>query len=373
MNLKMKFILLIFIITSNLFSVSQFGCSFIFINASARDAAFGLESGTAGLRYLSPTSIGNNPAKLGAFSGVGYEYSYYDYAFGKYAVSTIAFGWKGIGLCLPMINSETKFGTTLKYYKQTLVNEEGVTIDEFTPYENNSKISIGVDVLQWSNYYLQNSDIENCQNFMKLYIGYSHNFINSRLAPDTYYEKIDGKSSFSEYGLLVQYYNGNITSLYSDWDFTFGMNFVNPGKAEIVYVNENNADNLPYGIKYGFSGCYSFNLEWFLSKNPQYRNSLLEKFTDKTLVIYTSYDKANYGGIRKIAGYGFEVSLFDIISYRIGYTKNYETDLSGLNYSLGINLEYCNRFGVALDYTKMFKSSEVYSPKKLNFIAKYIF
>ena len=136
MKTRVNLILVIIIISSSLFSVSQFGCQFLFTNTSARDAAFGLESGTAGLRYLSPSSIDNNPAKLGAFTGIGYEFSAYDYALGKFAASTIAFGWDGIGIRFPFINSESKFGTTMMHGKHTQLDENG------NVNENASKIMI---------------------------------------------------------------------------------------------------------------------------------------------------------------------------------------------------------------------------------------
>lgn len=68
--MKNKLILLIVLLAPliPLLSVSNYACEFLFINPSARDAAFGLESGVASLRNLSPASIANNPAKLGGLS-----------------------------------------------------------------------------------------------------------------------------------------------------------------------------------------------------------------------------------------------------------------------------------------------------------------
>ena len=151
-------------------------------------------------------------------------------------------------------------------------------------------------------------------------------------------------------------------------DFTFGINFVNPFKSEIYYITENQADYLPYGIKYGFSGSYSLNIYRFFNQDL-----FITYFTDKALVIYSSYDKANYGSIRKVDGYGLEISLLDIFSYRIGHTKNIITNFEGYSYSFGLNLFYRNKIGVAVDFTEMFDSSEIYSPEKWNFSAKYYF
>lgn len=373
MKLRINLILVIIIITTNLFSVSQFGCQFLFINTSARDAAFGLESGTAGLRCISPSSVDNNPAKLGAYSGIEYEFSAYDYALGKFATSTIACGWDGIGMRFPFLNTESKFGTTIMHGKQTQTDEYGNIIDEFTVFENNSKISIGIDVLKWSNQYLKNSYLENFQEFIKFYLGYSHNFVKSQLAPDTEYVNLNGKSSYSEYGFLIQNISPKYLGEYCNWDYTFGINFINPTKTEIFYINKEQADPLPYGIKFGFSYCYSLDLEWILRKYSQIKDSILPKFTDKALVIYACFEEANYGGIREITGYGCEVSLLNILSYRIGLTDNKETGCYGFSYSFGCNLEYKKKVGIAIDYTRMFEGSEIYSPKKLNLIAKYNF
>ena len=376
---------LIIIFSISILSSSQFACPFLFINPSARDAAFGLESGTAGLRYLSAASASNNPAKLGAFSGVCIERSSYEYAIGAISSSKLIVGWKGIGINLPFINIvkelnsdlldldfDLEFGTNRKHGIQQSMNAEGEVTDVFFPVEHHLEFAVGVDVVYWTKQFISNDTLERYSKDFKLYFGYSRNYINSDIAPDdvsAFSENdlsIDGKSGFNEFGLLTGYNFKQIQSEYDNLNFTFGIDFINPEKAKIIYVNESQADYLPYGIKYGFSGNYS-------KRTDKFDNQFLGNFTDKAYVIYASYDEANYGGIRKIQGFGAELSLLNILSYRIGRTTNRELDASGSSYSLGLNLKYRNQFGIAVDYTKMFDSSEIYSPEKLNFAVNFNF
>jgi hypothetical protein len=371
MNKTMILLILLTISLANLFPVSQFGCQFLFINTSARDAAFGLESGTAGLRYLSASSVSNNPAKLGALTTANYDLSFYDYSWGKFTSAALAFRWNGIGLCFPIINDENEFGTKLKYNTMGITDETNNEIGTYKPYEINRKFSIGIDVLEFGSNY-NNTNTNDLSKNVKLFAGYSHNFIKSMLVPENE-PNYDGESSFGEIGFLAQYLPEKTANNYFSMDYTLGINFVNPTKEEIYYINESQADPLPYGVKYAISSCMAVDLAWFNQKNPDYDTSVLSHFTDKFLVLYGSFDKANYGGIRKITGYGLEISLFDILSYRLGHTDNDETNLSGSSYSLGLNLMYNDQFGISVDYTEMFDNSKIYGPEKLNFNVKYRF
>jgi len=89
--------------------------------------------------------------------------------------------------------------------------------------------------------------------------------------------------------------------------------------------------------------------------------------------IYTSFDKADYGYSRDILGCGAEISLLNLLSYRLGYTNNQETDCDGFSYSFGLNLAYKEKIAFSYDYTKMMESSDVYIPKKQNFMVKVRF
>ncbi|HPR18798.1 MAG TPA: hypothetical protein PLD62_11195, partial [Candidatus Cloacimonadota bacterium] len=348
-------------------------------NTSARDAAFGLESGTSGLRFLTAASVNNNPAKAGAITGVNYDLSFYDYAWGgEFTSGSIAFGWKGIGLCLPMINRDVKFGTKIQYQENSIPDGNGNIIGSYYPYETNNKISVGIDLLEFNQQFLSYPALNRFAEKFNVFFGYGQNFINSKLASDEYFggeEKKDynGKSSYGEIGFLLQYKPGKAENSNVKMDYTFGLDIVNPTKEEIYYFNKSQADPLPYGIKYGLSGCCCLDLDWFQQNYPNFDTSILHHFTESFLTLYASLDRANYGGIREITGFGLELSLFDIISYRLGYTNNDEVDLSGRSYSFGLNLMYENKYGVSIDYTKMFDSSEIYGPNKLNLNLNWMF
>ncbi|MDD3051774.1 MAG: hypothetical protein PHR06_11605 [Candidatus Cloacimonetes bacterium] len=374
MNKKITFLILITVMTIQLFSVSQFACSFLFINTSARDAAFGVESGVAGLRNLSPSTFNNNPAKLGAFSGIGVEDFTYTYGYAKIASRTLALGWNGIGVSLPIKNSKSSWNTYIDYGSQIETDEQGEVIGSFDIIESNEQISVGVDLFQVANHITRNENLKEIQETVKVYLGYSHNSVKSLIDVDSdqIENKIDGKANFTNYGLLLQYKLNHLPN-YGNGDITFGVNLFNVGKEKIAYVDPAQADYLPYGTKYAVSACYSRDIEWFYNIYPEAKNSFLRKFLQESFALFLSSDLADYGYSRDIFGCGGEISLLNLLSYRIGYTNNSDTESDGLSYSFGLRLEYDNLISLAYDYTNMFNSSDVYIPEKQNFMLRVKF
>ncbi|HPR18347.1 MAG TPA: hypothetical protein PLD62_08880, partial [Candidatus Cloacimonadota bacterium] len=226
MKSKLLFSIIFMFIFFQLFSISEFACSFLFINTSASNSAFGTEAGTADIRHLSASSINNNPAKLGAFRGISCDYTNIKYGSGRFTSSNLAIGWNGIGFSLPMINGKSEFNTRLDYKSCDFHDEYGTVIDTYKPYETNHKFSVGFDLLRIINKYFTNYQIER----YNLYLGYSHSFINSRILPKSI--SFNGKSSYGEVGLLFEYLPKERINRFIKNELTFGLNMVNPTKSQ---------------------------------------------------------------------------------------------------------------------------------------------
>jgi len=257
----------------------------------------------------------------------------------------------------------------MDYGSQIETDEQGEVIREFDTTESNKQVSVGIDLLQTANHIMRNRNLEEIQETVKIYFGYSHNSVKSLLDVDSNQSTnmIDGKAKFANYGLLLQYKLNHLPN-YGKGDITFGVNLINAYKEKITYVDPNRADYLPYGTKYAVSACYSKDIKWLYNIYPGLRNPILEEITQESFAFYLSSDLADYGYSRQIFGCGGEISLFNIFSYRIGYTNNKDTESDGLSYSFGLRLGSDNYFSLAYDYTKMFKSSDVYIPEKQNFV-----
>lgn len=376
--MKNKLILLIVLLATliPLLSVSNYACEFLFINPSARDAAFGLESGVASLRNLSPASIANNPAKLGAYQGVGFEYSTYDYIFGNYNTSNLVYGKNGFGISVPIINNEGKFGNSRIYGLQSMTDEDGYNIGSFTPRETNSTFSVGFDVTRE----LRNFNIDfgpnSSDSKLSMFVGYSLHLINSALSDVSFGQtevKPNKDGNFSDIGILGSYkFRGFAASPHS-YELTLGLNVINVFGSDMHYVNRQNGDPFPQAFKFGATAAYYLALPWLQQNNPNLYKPYFSSITRRALVIYGSIDHAAYNNERSVTGFGMEASLLDIISARIGHTMNHETELSGTSYSFGFKLNYLDKYKLMVDYLDMFNDSEIYSPEKWNFSVAYKF
>ena len=143
---KLSFLIILILLLSNLFGISEFACMFTTINPSASDVAFGLNSGTANIWNTSPLSVWSNPAKLGYHKNFAFGYSndpYFEKIFHDiyHRSSYISYGWNGIGILLPAPSVRNRFGTVMDYGKQDQLDEDGNLIATFESYEACSKFA----------------------------------------------------------------------------------------------------------------------------------------------------------------------------------------------------------------------------------------
>ncbi|HHE38844.1 MAG TPA: hypothetical protein ENL20_09770, partial [Candidatus Cloacimonetes bacterium] len=74
--MKRFIILILLLISIEMFATYEYACPFTLINPSATDVAFGNYSGCANIWNQNPLDVWSNPAKLGYFTGFSFGYSY---------------------------------------------------------------------------------------------------------------------------------------------------------------------------------------------------------------------------------------------------------------------------------------------------------
>lgn len=356
-------LIIIVLISFNLHSVSNFAAIFTLFNPSAENLAFGLDAGTADIWHRNPLSVWSNPAKLGYYKGLSFGYSR-DAWLDKVDVlndlyhnsSYLSFGWKGIGISLPFVNNNQKFGTILDLGEQVQTDENGNYLGTYNPYETCSEFAVGVNTLEFLANLSENSFKDNIYNlsyYTDLSLGYSFNYIFSDLVLEGTVQpeqdvKLKAKSHFHNIGLIarVSPFNSQNYEILNI-DFTGGIKYLNISEEKINYPNSgSDANPLPYGTKTAISGRLALNLEDMLSKstllnNPA--NNFISSFCKDLLSIYASYEENKYGDRSTEYDKGVEFGLLNIFYLRSGeHSDNY--GLSGKISGYGINLSYKNWF-----------------------------
>lgn len=349
---KLILLSLLVLLVSGLAASSRFAGLFTTFNNSAADLAFGNESGTANIWNTSPLSVWSNPAKLGYHNGFAWGFSddqwleeYFDNMY--HTSSYISVGWKGIGIMLPMLSRQSKFGTVMDYGEQVETDEDGNETNSFDSYESSTKYAIGVNLLQFSSNFLRQDDLEFLQYYGELSIGYNYNKIavniyssgNTEGNPES--KAISHSSGLGMIARISPFNKHNAQDKIYKLDLTAGVYYLNPEKTVISFGNEEQSDPLYWGTNTALSGKLSLNLSTF----QELKQTIINDFTKNFFSVYYSRDNTHYGEKSNPSSWcsGVEFSLCDIFSYRIGQSDSSagrDTDSSGF----GINLNYKETF-----------------------------
>ncbi len=323
---KFIFLIILFLLLSSLFGISEFACIFTMINPSATDFAFGSDSGTANIWNTNPLSVWSNPAKLGYHNGFAFGYSHTPW-FREifpdmyHRSSYISYGWNGIGILLPAPSTRSHWGTFMTYGEQTMLDEFGNLIGTFESYDACSKFAVGINTIEFISNFVSNESFRSLQCYGDLSVGYNYDNIISDLAPQgagggEIGIKGLGESHSSGIGFIgrISPYNKiNAAGKFYRLDVTAGIYFLNPERTEITYINESQSDNMPYGSRTAFSGKFSIDL----SLIPYMDNESTRDFINNLFSIYYSQDNAQYGKKNEsnpsIWGEGIEFTFLDIL------------------------------------------------------------
>lgn len=117
-------------------------------NYSARNVAMGFVSGTSNVWGTEETDQGN-PALLGYLKGFSYRFSSSENKYLRISDSSVSFGFKGLGISLPTPSEKWKFGfnqhlTALLYDEQVF----GPIGEEIDYYSISQKFSFGINIFE---------------------------------------------------------------------------------------------------------------------------------------------------------------------------------------------------------------------------------
>ena len=362
---KLILLAILILLLTNLFGIREFACMFTTINPSATDIAFGLNSGTANIWNTSPLSIWSNPAKLGYHNGLAFGYSndpYFEKIFPDiyHLSSYMSIGWNGIGILLPAPSAKKHWGTFMDYGKQTILDEFGNVIGTFESYDACSKFAIGLNTIEFISNFINNENFRSLQCYGDLSIGYNYDNIISDLAPEgagggEIGIKGLGESHSSGFGFICRISplnKLNAAGKFYRLDLTTGVYYLNNERTKITYINESQADPLPYGIRSAFSGKFSIDLGII----PEIDNTGLRDFINNLFSIYYSQDNAQYGEKDElnpgIWGEGIEFTFFDILSIRKGQHVDRAGEMVGDTDGFGLNFNYKDIFQFQYNKTK---------------------
>ena len=373
-KIKIPFIVLLLLILISIpsFASSEFVCVFTLTNPSATNVAFGNESGTANIWDRNPLGVWSNPAKLGYYKGLAYGYLhdkwFDDLNLDIYHNSSyLTFGWNGIGILVPFINNSKKFGTTLDYGEQIVVDPNGYQIYTFKQYETCSQFAFGINCLEFAdNFFESNQTIYNFQKYFEISLGYSLNYIKSSL-PYIMNDSLlytEGKEHSQNIGVLIKITPLNINNENIKIDITSGINIINIFKSNISFKYDNGDEykwSMPYGNRAGIAGKISYiNLKNLPDEYP-----LLSSISNYLFSIYASYDNAKYGDDNSIWGKGVEFTFLDIFSLRYGKYYDYKGHIVGDCEGWGINLNYRDILGFQYNYVEYIGELQKTKKKKI--------
>ncbi|MCD4651375.1 MAG: hypothetical protein K8S56_06270 [Candidatus Cloacimonetes bacterium] len=358
MRQKLFFCSVIMFVMFNLMALNEFEVIFITINPSATSVSFGNQSGTADIWNRNPLDVWSNPAKLGYHKGISFGYSndkWFDDVPGIDDItiksSYVSYGWNGIGIMVPMMNSFVNFGTTLDYGEQEQTNENGEDLGTFNSFESCSEFAVGINILEFIEYKNKGNlpdDLSAFRGIAELSLGYNYSYIYSDLEPTYIVESHKtnyqiGKSHFHGFGMIQSFsplYGSDIKQI--KLGFTVGVYWLNYTRTNISHIKARLADPVPYGTRTAISGKVSVDMAEYL-KIMNLNSDTIESitsFSKKLFSFYASYDREKLGNNAHDFGYGYEVAFFDIISLRQGKYTDKDGRIEGNTKGYGINLRY---------------------------------
>ena len=364
---KLSFLIIFILLLTQLLGIQELACMFTLINPSARGAALGNDSGAADIWDTSPLGAWSNPAKLGYHQGLAYSYTHTLWSSEifqdiYYQSSYISLGWNGIGVLFPAPSAHKKWGTVMSYGEQDQLDEFGNLIGTFESYDADTKYGFGINLVEFASNFIYNDFLKSINSFGEFSFGYNHDNIYSNLAPEgtgsstTSISGI-GESKFSSYGYLVRlspFNKQNTLGGFCTLDFIGSINNINPDKETITYINESQADYLPWGTHSAFSGKISITKDFI----TRYQTPpILDGIVANLVSFYYSYDDTQFGKEEADNpgewGHGYEITFLDIFSIRNGYYEDDYGMIVGDTSGFGINLNYRDIFQFQYNYSEI--------------------
>ncbi|MCF7912195.1 MAG: hypothetical protein K9M99_06685 [Candidatus Cloacimonetes bacterium] len=334
---------------------------------SAFDRVFGSVSGCCNIWNTNPLSVWSNPAKLGYHRGFSLGYSSANdsnYNEISYRAAYITYGYKGMGVMLPMINSHGKFGYSYKENDRIEIDEDGNLVKTADYYDSSSQFAFGFNLLEIYNNYNTNELTSDWQNFTDLSMGYNGGIAYESNTPNYGTSEIEGnedaKYNYSDgLGMVLRISPLNETN-FKEYYYL---------KADIITAMDLNGIISSYNksFKSGFSLRLAADLEKYL---PEYYD-VLSDISKNVVTMYISYETCNSNEFQ-FSSSGIELTFLDILSLRTGK----DDDAEKYNFGIGLNFQYKDYYQFQLNIALLDKgdfNNQVYLDIMLNVNLSHLF
>jgi len=352
------FIIFMSFISTLMFAFVPYACPYLMFNQSVVNASFGLEGGVADIRHNDASGFVINPAKVVFANGLRVSYSASNYYRSDYINSRAAIGFDWGGISFPMINHNSEFGYIVEHLKQKRVDENGTVLGTFTPEEQSLDFNCAINLSDL----LRTQGVSVSEGLVSS-LGFGISFINS----DLYKKKSgDGEETIFHSGLLAGYKKSNFRAG-QDLSLVVALAVYNLTEEDIYYVNDITKDLLPHSKRLGLSLNYTFKREWAKAYNCDFLNF---NFSDEFLNLYSSFDLALYSYDRTVISSGLEVTTYNLLSARMGYSHYSDLEAGILTYGAGLNLPLTKKFSISGNYLDKL-SGDVYYKSRWEASAAY--
>jgi hypothetical protein len=355
MIMKRFLIIIMLLIVLSAYGVSEHACFFTLMNPSATGLALGVTGNGADIWNQNPLDVWSNPAKLGYFNGLSMGHSHEGYLENifddiHFDNSYLTYGWKGIGLMIPMVNSSSQFGTTLHYGQQAVYGEDGYLKGYGNAWENSSGFAIGANMLQFYGA-TSNKKIKSMLPYTDLSIGYNYNFMTSKFPSTGQSEnsKIEIDSHTDGLGMIYRispFNESNNSTHYLTADCVFSLYYRNLSKTnwhvnsmhDPIYFSTERSASVKLGV--GVEALESITGADIVTK--------LSAFCQDIVSINANLGNSHLVHRYWSSGNGLELTFLDLVSYRWGNHENASEGIEGETSGYGLNLR-CNDY-VQLQY-----------------------
>ncbi len=361
--MKMLAIFILLMSSLTVYAIHNTACIFNEINPSATNTALGKIGGGANIWNQNPLDVWSNPAKLGYFKGVSVGYlhnSWYGEVFDDiyFNSSYLTVGWKGLGLMIPMINNQLKFGTSFEYGSQDMFDENANYLGSINSWESSSGFALGINLYEFYGAFNSNETFSQLQAYSDFSIGYNYNFIRSNLPPEgvgnTEIVHTNGNTHSDGLGLIWRISPLNEKNYSSNCffkaDLVSSLYFRNISK-----TNLDNGENIR-PLLYSTDAAISFrmamgidNVKEIIASNVYDKLSI---FCSDIISVNGNYGSSYIMDCNGEWGKGIDLTILDIVSFRWGYYQDSQGDLEGKTSGMGFNLRYKNLIHLQYNFAK---------------------
>lgn len=340
--MKLIFTILLLILMSACFAISDYTCLFLGIEPSNTVRALGYGGiGVADIWHNNPLNSYSNPAMASLRDGVSYGWTHENWLEGSgikdlyYDAGMVNLGFSGLGIILPAPNQGEELGINLDYGMQTQTDEQGNEIGRFRSYESATPYGVAINFLDILRRYNEHYPL---LDHIDIALGAEQIFLKSYLGP-----------GIGEFAGVSQTEKAQITNLgglcslnytVSDilkFEGVYGLSMFNPTKEKIRYINSADKDPIYRCDKEGYAISASL-----LSAK------LLGSFIPDEILFFDNIATVRYFAAKQddfispddIESSGAEIGFMDTIYLRRGHYNDPTGHISGDTEGLGINLHY---------------------------------